>query len=94
MRHPRAPGHLLQLYTHGGGVLSAEAAPIGTDAGLDRAQGLAIGVPRHETGVGKIAPDQWQGFLLDAQQIDALAPGDVHSRYLVLFRDLGDGLEL
>src|SRR5207244_1528723 len=55
-RRPRAPEEFLELDAEAGGILGAETAPVGSDAGLYRAQALRIGMARNETRFAEIAP--------------------------------------
>src|SRR5690606_68859 len=77
-----------------GRVLRTEAAPFLPDAGLHRAQRLAVSVAGHETRGAQVAPDLRQILLLHAEQIDSLAAGDLHRRHRVFLRDLRDRLQL
>ncbi len=73
-----------------GGILHAEAAELGAHAGLHHAHALGVGLAgRH----AEIRPDLRQIGLLDAEQIDALAAGDLHHRHVVLVRDVGDAAQ-
>ena len=76
-----------------GRILRAEAAPVGADAGLHRAQALGVGVAGDEAGLAEIGPDRRQVFLLDAEHVDALAAGDLDRRDLELVDDVGDGAQ-
>src|SRR5262249_49188224 len=55
----------------------AVAAPRGADAGLHRAQCLAVGVARLEAGVGQVLPDVRQLLDSRAEQVDPLRAGDL-----------------
>ena len=57
-----------------GGIISAKTAPLRADAGFARAKRLGIGVARDH---GEIFPDGGQVFFFDAEQVDALAAGEV-----------------
>ena len=93
-RRPRAPEKLLQLDPEPGRILRAEPAPFRADAGLHRAQSLAIGVTRDHAGLVEIAPYRRQVFLLDAQKVDALPARHLHGRDLELVRDIGNRAQL
>ncbi len=43
-------------------ILRAEAAPVGTDAGLHRAQPLGIGLPGDEAGLAEVGPARPAGL--------------------------------
>src|SRR5262249_54047572 len=76
-----------------GRVLHAVAAPGRADAALDRAHRLAVRVAALEAGGDQPLPDL--GELLDAgaEQVDALAAGDLGVQAVAL-GDLGDRDEL
>ena len=92
-RRPRAPHEFLDADAEPGRILRAEAAPVGADAGLHRAQTLGIGVAGDEAGLAEIGPDGRQILLLDAQHVDALAAGDLDHRDLELVDDVGNGAQ-
>ena len=94
MRHPRTPGHFFEPDAHAGRVLGAETAPLGTDAGLDRADRFAVGVAGDKAGLGQIAPDLRQGFFAYAEHVNALTTGDVYGGNLVFLRNLGKRAQL
>ena len=73
-------------------ILHAVAAPGGSDAGFHGAHGLAVGVAGLETGGDELAPDLRQLMHLRAEQIDALAAGDlgVQVEFLRDRADAGD----
>ena len=75
------------------GVLHAVAAPGRADAALHRAQGLAIGVAALHAGGDHLFPDVGQLLHLRAEQIDALAAGDLGVQ-AVLLGDAAQGDEL
>ena len=75
-------------------VLGAEAAPVGAHAGLHRAQALGVGVARDQARRVQVGPDAGQVLLLHAEQIDALAAGDLDRRDLELLDRVGDGAQL
>ena len=88
------PQHIFSSLTpEAGGVLRAEPAPFGADAGLHRAQRLAVGMARDQARLAEIAPHRGQIFLPDAQQVDALSAGHLHGRDAELFRHDGDGVQ-
>ena len=60
VRVPGAPRHLLQRDAHAGAVLGAEPAPFRADAGLHRAQRLAVGVAGDHAGRVQVAPHRRQ----------------------------------
>src|SRR5206468_2411917 len=91
VRRVHAPQGTLQVLAHLRGVLRAEAAPLRAHAGLHRAQRLGIGMAR---GHADVLPDVDQVFLLHAQQVDALAAGDLDGRDLVLVHRVGDAAQL
>src|SRR5207244_8262895 len=80
VRHPAAPGHLLDLYAEAGRILRSEAAPLGADAGLHGAQRLAVGMARNHPSRVEVGPDCWQILFADTENVDALAAGDLHHR--------------
>ena len=84
---------LLELDAEAGRILRAEAAPFGADAGLHRAQGLAVGVAGDHAGGVEIAPRPRAGPPSDAQQVDALAAGHLDGRDLEVVGDVGDGAQ-
>ena len=81
----------LELDAHGGGILRPEPAEVGADAGLHHAHALGIGLAGRHVEIG---PDLRQIFLLHAEQVDALAAGDLHHRHVVLVRHVGDAPQL
>ena len=87
VRRAQALVAVLELDREAHAVLHAVAAPGGADAGLHRAQRLAVGVAGFEAGVDQLAPDQRQLVHLRAEQVDALAAGDLGVQ-AVLLRDL------
>ena len=86
MRHMRA----LQVLAHLGAVLRAHAAPFAADTGLHGAQRLGIGVA---AGHADVFPDVDQVFFLHAQQVDALAAGDLDGGDLVLVHRVGNAAQ-
>src|SRR6185437_9374681 len=66
VRHPAAPGHLLDPDPEAGRILRSEAAPLAADAGLHRAQRFAVGVAGDHPGGVEVGPDCGQILLLDA----------------------------
>ena len=62
---------------HANAVENAVAAPGGAHAGFHGAYGLAVGVAGLEAGVDQFAPDEGQFVHLCAEQVDALAAGDL-----------------
>src|SRR5262249_36983810 len=91
VRRIHAPQRPLQVLAHLRGVLRAEAAPFASDAGLHRAQRLRIGMA---AGHADVAPDVDQVFLLHAEQVDALAAGDLDGGDAVLVHHVGDAAQL
>src|SRR3546814_13438713 len=89
VRHPAAPAHPFDLYAEPGRILCAEAAPFGPDAGLHSAQRLAIGVPRHHPRSVEIGPHRGQILLLDPEDVESLAAGDLDHRPVIFFDDIG-----
>ena len=72
-------------------IADAVAAEVGADAALAGAEGLRVGVAaRH----AEVFPHARQVFLLDAEQVDALAAGELDHRHVVLHRHLGDAHQL
>ena len=55
---------------------------------------LGIGMAGHHAGVVEVGPDRGQILLLDAEQVDALAAGDLDGRDLELVGDVGDRAQL
>ncbi len=74
-------------------VLHAVAAPGRADAALHRAQRLAVGVAALEAGGDQLLPDVGKLLHLRAEQIDALAAGDLRVQ-AVLLGDLPEGDQL
>src|SRR3990167_77533 len=91
VRCVHAPHRALQVLAHLGAVLRAHAAPFAAHAGLHRAQGLGVGVAG---GHADVFPDADQVFFLHAQQVDALAAGDLDGGDLVLVGGVGDAAQL
>src|SRR5881394_1950143 len=77
VRRAQAAVAVLDGDRHAHRVLHAEAAPGRADAGLHRAQRLAVGMARLEAGVDQLAPDERQLFDARAEEIDALRAGDL-----------------
>ena len=77
VRRVHAPQCALERLAHRGRVLRAEAAPLAADASLHRAQRLCVRVARRHVEVG---PHRRQVRLLHAEQVDALAAGDLDRR--------------
>src|SRR5262249_53142365 len=69
----------------------AEAAPFAAHAGLHRAQRLRV---RVAGGHAEVLPDIAQVLLLHAQQVDALAAGDLYGGDPVLVYHVGDAAQL
>src|SRR5690606_10051777 len=67
----------LQVDRHAYGVLDAVAAPGLPDAGLHRAQRLAVGVAGLEAGVDQAGPDEGELFDPGAEHVDPLTAGDL-----------------
>ena len=68
-------------------VLDAEAAKIRAHAGLHHAHAFGICLARRHS---QVCPDLRQVCLLDAEQINALAAGNLHHRHLVFFGHVRD----
>src|SRR4051812_22493312 len=77
VRRAQAAVAVLDVDRHRHGVLHAVAAPGRADAGLNRAQRLAVGVARLEAGVDQLLPDQRQLLDARAEEVDALRAGDL-----------------
>src|SRR5690606_1053608 len=77
VRRAQALVAVLQAQRHADAVLHAVAAPGAADAGFHRAQGFAVGVAGLEPGLDQLAPDGRQVVQLGAEQVDALAAGDL-----------------
>ena len=75
-------------------ILGAEAAPVAADAGLHRAQALGIGLARDHAGGVEVGPHRGQVLLAHAEQVDALAAGDLDGRDLELVGHVGDRAQL
>ena len=58
VRGPRAPTEFFQVDAHLDRVLGAKTAELAADAGLDRAQGLAVGVAGDHPGTVQLTPDR------------------------------------
>src|SRR5690606_21553056 len=77
VRRAQALVAILQGQGHADAVLHAVAAPGAAHAGLHGAQALAVGVAGLETGLDQLGPDVRQLVQLGAEQVDALAAGDL-----------------
>src|SRR5260221_14613025 len=75
VRRAQAAVAVLDVDRHRHRVLHAIAAPGAADAGLHRAQRLAVGVPRLEAGIDELAPDRRQLLDARAEEIDSLGAG-------------------
>ena len=93
-RRPRAAQIALELDAEAGRILRAEPAPLAADAGLHRAQALGVGLAGDQARGVELRPHRRQVFLPDAEQVDALAAGDLDGRNLELVGDVGDGAQL
>ena len=93
VRRANALVAVLDADGEGGRVLHAVAAPRRADAALHRAERLAVRVAALEPGRDELLPDL--GELLDAraEEVDALAAGDLGVE-AVLLGDLSEGDEL
>ena len=92
-RCPGAAEQPLHLDAEAHRILRAEAAPVGADAGLHRAQALGVGKARDEAGGVELRPHGRQVFLLHAEQIDALPARDLDSGNAEAIGDIGDGAQ-
>src|SRR4029453_8804121 len=92
VRAAQAPVPQFQGDGHGYGILDAEAAPCGPNAGLHRAQALAVGLAGFEAGVNQFLPDVRQLLQAGTEHIDALATSDLGVQ-VVLFGDRCDDPE-
>ncbi len=52
---------------------------------------LAVGMTGDKARLREIPPDRRQILFFYAEQVDALATGDLHLRHLELVADIGDG---
>src|SRR3954471_6269672 len=77
VRRAQAAVAVLDRDRHRYRVLHAVAAPGRADAGLHRAQCLAVGVARLEAGVDELAPYRRQLLDAGAEEVDALCAGDL-----------------
>src|SRR5687767_5070020 len=77
VRRAQPPVALLDANRHRHRVLHAVAAPGAADAGLDRPEGLAVGVTRFEAGVDELLPDERQLLHPRAEQVEALRARDL-----------------
>ena len=93
VRRAQALVAILEIDREPDAVLHAVAAPGRAHAALHRAHRLAVGVAGFEAGVDELAPDQRQLVHLRAEQVDALAAGDLGVQ-AVLLRDRADDDEL
>ena len=82
---------LLEAHRQRRRVAQPEAAVVGADAALHRAERLAVGVAR---GHVEVRPHARQVLLAHAEQVDPLAAGDLDHRDLVLVGDVGDPAQL
>src|SRR6185503_11161041 len=83
---------ILQVDGEAHRILHAVAAPGRTHAALHRAQRFTVGVTRLEARVDELLPDERQLVHLRAEQVDALATGDLGVQ-AVFLRDRADGDE-
>ena len=81
------------LIAEAGRILRAEPAPVGADAGLHRAQRLAVGRAGDEAGGVEVGPDGGKLLLAHAEQVDPLPAGDLHRRDGEFVDDVGDGAQ-
>ena len=91
MRGLHFPERLFEIDAHLGGILHAEAAPLGTHASLHRAQCLGIGMTGWHV---EVLPNLGQILLVHAKQIDALPAGDLHRRNSVFVHHVGDAAQI
>src|SRR5262249_3441247 len=73
------------------GVLHAEAAEIGADAGLHHANAFGISLAARHAEVG---PNFGEIRFFYAEKIDALTAGHFDHRHVVFFGDVGDAAKL
>src|SRR5690606_5551122 len=90
VRAPHVGQHGFQVDAHLRAVLGAEAAELAAHAGLHRADRLAVGVAGLHS---QVAPDIDQVFLAHAQQVYALAAGDLDHGDGVLVGHVGDAAQ-
>ncbi len=88
---PHVEKGVFQIDAHLRRVLRAETAEFAADTGLHGTDGFAVGVAGRHI---QVFPDTRQVFLPDAQQVDALAAGDLDHRHLILVRHIGDAPQL
>src|SRR6185312_6858405 len=84
MRGADAAVTLLDLDGEGHAVVEAKAAPGAANAAFDGAKRFTIGVTAFEAGVDKFFPDGRQVADVGAEEVDALAAGDLGIE-LILF---------
>ncbi|RMS72185.1 hypothetical protein ALP62_05513 [Pseudomonas syringae pv. aceris] len=85
VRRAQALVTVLDAQRHGDTVLHAVAAPGAADAGFNRTGRLAVGMAGLEACLDQLAPDIRQLVQLRAEQVDALAAGDLGVQ-VVFFR--------
>ena len=90
MRREQVLESPLKLDAGAGRILHAKAAELGAHTGLHHADAFGVSLPRRHAEVG---PDLRQIGFLHAQQIDALAAGNLHHRHVVFFCDVGDSAQ-
>ena len=93
VRRPQAPVAQLEVDGELHRVLHAVAAPHRADARLHRAHGLAVGVAGLEAGGDEPRPDRRELLDPGAEEVDALAAGDLRVEVEVA-GDLADDDEL
>src|SRR5438445_3058383 len=80
-----------EFYASLGGILHAEAAEIGADAGLHHANAFGVSLAaRH----AEVCPNFGQVGFFHAEEIYALTAGDFNHRHFVFFGDVCDTAEL
>lgn len=84
---------LLQPHCHADTVADAEAAPRRSHAALDSPERLCVGVAGFHACGDELAPDVEEFVFLGAEQVYALASGDLCVE-VVLLGHLGDGQQL
>ena len=84
VRRAQALVAILEIDGETDAVLHAVAAPGGAHAALHGAQRLAVGMAGFEAGVDELVPDERQLVHLRAEQVDALAAGDLGVQAVLL----------
>ena len=88
MRMPGAPCHSFQRNTHRCRILSTKAAPFRSDTGFYCTQRFAISVAGNHPRRIQISPDVGELLFRNAQHVDTLPAGNLHSRNSVFINNI------